>query len=131
MRLELPESFDYINLFDHIFLSQGVRPKRLEMLEAWFADPMTEIFLFFLPIVPSERRAVNIKIAWPDSKFFKRTACRFLQIDFVANVDMFSDDWREQENQKSGNFDHWQYFFLIFFDIVFFSNRNIYFQYNH
>ena len=38
-------------------------------------------------------------------QFLKRITCKFLQIDFVASVDMFSDIWREQENQKSGSFD--------------------------
>ena len=32
------------------FLSQEVRPNCLERLETFFADPMTEVFLFFLPI---------------------------------------------------------------------------------
>ena len=31
-------------------LSQEVRPNRLERLEASVADPMTEVFIFFLPI---------------------------------------------------------------------------------
>ena len=37
-------------------------------------------------------------------QFLKRIARKFLQIDFVANGDMFSDAWREQENQKSRSF---------------------------
>ena len=32
------------------FLSQEVRPNCLERLEALFVDPITQVFLFFLPI---------------------------------------------------------------------------------
>ena len=35
----------------------------------------------------------------------KKIAWKVFKIDFVANGDMFSDAWGEQENQKSSSFD--------------------------
>ena len=44
MRLQLLQLYQPSRSY---FLSQEVRPNALERLEAFFADPMTEVFLFF------------------------------------------------------------------------------------
>ena len=97
------------------FLSQEVRPSCLEKLEALFADPMTEVFLFFYQYALQKFVNFNKCLQREEplisrlhdqiQQFLKMIACKFLQIDFVANGDMFSDACREQENQNSGSFD--------------------------
>ena len=87
----------------------------MERLEILFADPMTEVFLFFYQYALQSFVSFNKYLQREEplisglhdqiQQFLARIACTFLQIDFVENRDMFSDPWRGQENQQSGSFD--------------------------
>ena len=89
-------------------------PNRLGWLETLFADPIT-VFLFFYQYILQNFDNFNKYHQGEESlisrlhdliqQLLKRIACKFLQIGFVANGDMFRDAWREPENQKSGSFD--------------------------
>ena len=97
------------------FLSEEDGPNCLERLEALLADLMTEVFLFFYQYALQSfvnfnkylQREEPLISRLPDQiqQFLKRIACKVIQIDFVANGGMFTDAWREQENQKSVGFD--------------------------
>ena len=96
------------------FLSQEVRTNYLERLKALFADPMTEVFPFsyqytfqsFVNFNKHFQREEPLLSRLQDQiqQFLKRIPFKFLRIVFVASRDMFSDAWREHENQKSGSF---------------------------
>ena len=120
-----------ISIFPIIFfLFQEGRPNHLERLEALFLDFITEVFLFsyqyalqsFLSFDKYLQREEPLLSRLHDQiqQLLKRIACKFLQIAFVGNEDMFGGGWRKQENKKSGSFGLCYYFFLIFFDILFF-----------
>ena len=136
MRLQLPEPFSYINLSDHIFFISRGSTKSSGKARGLFSDFITEVFLFFYQYALQsfvsfkkylqKEEPLLSRLHDQIQQLLKRISCKFLQIGFVGNEDMFSGEWRKQENQKSGSFDLW-YFFLIFFDVVFF--RNV--QYNH
>ena len=97
------------------FLSQKNRPNCLERLEALFADLMTDVFLFFYQYALQSfvnfdkylkrEELLTSRLHDQIQQFLERIACKFIQIVFVANGDMFSDAWRKQENQKSASFD--------------------------
>ena len=88
------------------FLSQEVRSNRLERLEALSEDLMTEVFLFFFyryalqgfvnfnKYLQREEPLIS-RLHDQIQQFINRIACKFLQIGFVENGDMFSDAWRE------------------------------------
>ena len=128
--LQLPKLFNYINLCDHILLSQDGRPNHLERLEASVSDSITKVSLFFYQYALQSFVSFNKYLQREEpllsrlhdqiQQLLKRIACRFLQIAFVGNEDMFGGGWRKQENKKSGSFGLCYYFFLIFFDVVFF-----------
>ena len=98
MRLQLPKPFDDINLCDHIFYL-----KRLDQIK--IEDLMTEVFLFFYQYALQGFVNFNKYLQREEplisrlhdqiQQFLNRIACKFLQIGFVANGDMFSDAWRE------------------------------------
>ena len=105
----------YQPLQSYFFLSQEARPNCLEKPEVLFAGPITGAFLFFYQYTLQSSVNCNKYLQREESllsrlhdqiqQFLKRIACKFLQIDFAANGDIFSDTWREQENQKSGSFE--------------------------
>ena len=116
MRLQLPNLQLYQPLQSYFFISRGSTKITLKVF-LFFYQYALQSFVNFNKYLQREKPLLS-RLHDQIQQFLKRIACKFLQTDFLASVDMFSDVWREQENQKSGSSDLW-YFFLICFDIVF------------
>ena len=88
------------------FYLKRVDQNHLERLEVFlfFYQYALQSFVNFNKYLQREKPLLS-RLHDQIQQFLKRIACKFLQTDFVASVDMFSDVWREQENQKSGSSD--------------------------